>query len=198
MVLFVGFFSREKCPHVLFDAWARLHHDGLPQTALVFVGATRSPYYEVDHRLAEEIREAARRLGLEGKVIFAGESRAVEQYYAAADLFVLPSLREGLPNTLLEAMASGLCCIASRIPGITDTLIDHGVNGLLVRPGDALELEQALRQALEAPASAHAWGRRARKTVEERWVIDRVAEQYLAAYQQLASPGTSRRECAAL
>ena len=112
-------------------------------------------------------------------------------------MFVLPSLREGLPNTLLEAMASGLCCIASRIPGITDTLIDHGVNGLLVRPGDALELEQAMRQALESPASAHAWGRRARKTVEESWVIDQVAEQYLAAYQQFAGPVASMRECAA-
>jgi len=117
MIVFVGFFSQDKQPHVLVDAWLRAHaRSGLDAT-LVLVGATRSAYFEVDEGIADRLRAAADARGVGDRLVFAGATRSVERYLRAADLFVLPSRREGLPVALLEAMACGLPCIASRLHG---------------------------------------------------------------------------------
>lgn len=192
LILFVGFFSREKCPDLLFEAWTRILLDASLATGIVFIGSTHSRYYEVDPGIAQQIQIEAQRLGVEKQVIFIEATREIEKYYRAADLFVLPSSREGLPNALLEAMATGLPCIASRLPGVTDALIDHGVNGLLVPTGDVAALEEALRFLLEDPARAQELGRRARATVEERCSIIRIAANYFEVYQRLAA-GSGQR-----
>ena len=180
--LFVGFFSHEKCPEVLFEAWMRLHRDGWPGTGLLFVGATRGPYHEVDPALSRDIQEQAKRLHLAERVVFVEATQEVEKYYAAAALFVLPSVREGLPNVLLEAMASGLPCVATELSGITDAVIEDGVNGLLIPPRDVGALEQALRGLLQERSRAQALGRQARHTVEERYALRRTADRYLDIY----------------
>lgn len=185
LILFVGFFSHEKCPDVLFEAWVRTQQDGFPATGLLFVGATHSPYYEIDARLTDDIREQAKRLAIEQRLIFVEQTHEIEKYYGAADLFVLPSIREGLPNALLEAMASGLPCIASKLTGVTDTMIEDGVNGLLIPPGDRGALERALQRLVQEPKCAQDMGRRARQTVEERYTMRRTASRCLEAYQQL-------------
>lgn len=185
LILFVGFFSREKCPDLLFEAWTRMVSGELPSTGLVFVGATRSRYYEVDSGLAQKIQAAAQRLGVEKQVIFVETTREIERYYRAADMFVLSSSREGLPNALLEAMATGLPCVASRLPGVTDGVIDHGVNGLLVPSGDGTALEGALRLVLQDPTRAQELGRKARETVEQRYSITQTASRMLEAYERL-------------
>ena len=154
LILFVGFFSREKCPDLVFEAWTRMLVEDVPPTGLVFVGATRSRYYEVDPGLAQKIRAAAQHLGMEKHVIFVEVTHEIEKYYRAANVFVLPSRREGLPNALLEAMATGLPCVASKLQGVTDVVIDHGINGLLVPPGDVAALEEALRFLLQDPTCA--------------------------------------------
>lgn len=186
LILFVGFFSHEKRPDVLFKSWTRMVSGDLPSTGLVFVGATRSRYYEVDSGLAQNIRSEAQHLGVEKHVVFVEVTLEIEKYYRAANVFVLPSSREGLPNALLEGMATGLPCIASRIHGVTDVVIDHGVNGFLVPPGDVGALENALRSLLQDPTFAQELGSRARATVEEGYSIARTAGSYLEAYQRLA------------
>ena len=131
MTLFVGFFSHEKCPDLMFEAWSRATAADAG-SVLVFVGATRSAYYEVDPRLADGIRERAAALGLIERLVFVEGTGEIEKYYRAADTFVLPSLREGLP-TLLEALrAAGHG--ATRLEGVTDFLIGGGVGGILVPP----------------------------------------------------------------
>ena len=182
-VLFVGFFSAEKCPDRLFDAWARLALGHAEVGPLVFVGATRSGYYEVDPRIAERIKCRARDLGLEARVVFVEHTSHIEHYYRAADIFVLPSLREGLPNALLEAMASGVACIASRLDGVTDDLIEDGVSGLLVAPGDVAELETALRVLVDHPERLNEMGRLARQTIESHFTIEQTARKYLDVYR---------------
>lgn len=184
LILFVGFFSYDKCPDVLFEAWTRLA-ERRPDTALAFIGATRSTYYDVNVELADRIKQQVRQLGAGDRVTFVEKTEIVEQYYRAADVFVLPSTREGLPVALLEAMASALPCIVSRLPGITDQVIHDGDNGLLVEPRDAAALELALRSVLDDPARAKAIGARARATVEQRYSIATIAPQYLATYRQL-------------
>lgn len=190
LIFFVGLFSQKKRPDLLLEAWTRMRTDGLPTMGLVFVGATSSRCYDVDLDLAQKIKAEVQSLGVEKHVVFVEVTHEIEKYYRAADVFVLPSIQEGLPNALLEAMTTGLPCVASRLPGITDVVIDHGVNGLLVPPGDAIALEGALRFLLQNPTRAQELGRRARGTVEQRYSIRQTAAHYLRAYQCLVgSPG---------
>lgn len=182
VVLFVGFFSREKQPQVLLDAWLELQREPARACTLVFVGATHSKYFEVDDDLAGRMRARARERGLEDRLVFAGQTHRVEDYYRTADLFALPSGREGLPIALLEAMACGLPAVASRLPGATDAVIDDGVNGVLVPPGDAGALAGALGGLLGDPARCGRLGAAARATIERRYASGRVADAWLAAY----------------
>ena len=186
VVLFVGFFSREKRPDLLFDAWAGLATSPNTNAVLVFVGATRSPYHEVDENLADEIREKAAAAGVADRLRFVEKTHDIERLHRMADIFVLPSVREGMSNALLEAMASGLPSIATRIEGITDVVIEHDVNGVLVPPDDVGALEQGLRRIAGDPSCAARLGYAARQAVEARFSLDQAAIRHLEAYQYLA------------
>jgi glycosyltransferase involved in cell wall biosynthesis len=185
LILFVGLFSADKGPHVLFDAWRRVAAAAGDRSSLVYVGATESRYYEVDATLASGIRDSAQREGLAGRIVFAGETRIIEQFYRAADVFVFPTRREAFGMVLVEAMASGLPCIASRIAGVTDEIIDEGSTGLLVEPHDVSALSAALTRVLADRAYASQLGRAARASVEARFAIERTARLTLDAYDRL-------------
>jgi glycosyltransferase involved in cell wall biosynthesis len=185
LILFVGFFSREKCPDLLFDAWSRLAARGDQASLLVFVGATRSSYYEVDEHLAADIRERAVRLGLDTRLHFVEATQEIEEYQRAADIFVLPSVREGLPNALLEAMACGTACVATRLPGVTDSLIADHESGLLIPARDTAALEASLSHLLAEPDRGRVMGARARQRIERDFSLAQTARQYLAAYQEM-------------
>lgn len=185
VILFVGFFSREKCPDLLFDAWARVVTRGDARSVLVFVGATRSTYYEVDPHLVVDIRARAAQMGLDGQIRFVEATREIEKYQRAADIFVLPSVREGLPNALLEAMACGTACVATRIEGVTDTLIDDGASGILIPPRDVAALETALALLVSHPDLARAMGAHARERIVRDFALANTAREYLAVYREL-------------
>ena len=182
IVVFVGFFSRDKRPDLLFRAWRRLVDQGV-RSKLVYVGATASPYFEIDEAIAREIRERAEDMGRASDVVFVEPTHAMERYYRAADAFVLSSVREANPVALLEAMACGLPCVASRIDGATDVIIDDGVNGRLVDRDDVQGLARALGNVLVIPEEANRLGRRARETVVNRYDIQQTAERWLDAYR---------------
>jgi glycosyltransferase involved in cell wall biosynthesis len=192
LILFAGLFSVDKGPHVLFEAWRRLASGPAAGSSLVYLGATQSRYYEVDASLASGIRAAADREGLAERVVFAGETRTIEQYYRAADIFVFPTRREAFGMVLVEAMASGLPCIASRIPGVTDDIVTDGENGLLVEPDNVEALSAALARVLNDRALASRLGRAARQAVDPRFAIERTARQTLEAYRRLLkNPATA-------
>lgn len=186
VVIFVGFFSGDKQPRVLFDAWLRLTTGRGIATTLVFVGATKSAYFEVDDLIGDEMRRDAEAAGVSDRLIFTGSTHHVEDYFRAADLFVLPSKREGLPVALLEAMASGLPCVASRLPGSTETIIDEGVNGMLVPPGDPAALADAMAAVLADPGLAASLSAAARATVVKRFANADIADRWLDAYDLVA------------
>jgi glycosyltransferase involved in cell wall biosynthesis len=183
--LFVGFFSQDKQPHVLFDAWLELQDDPATASTLLFVGATRSAYFEVDDRLAADMRSRAARYGVAERLVFVEPTLRIDDYYRAADLFVLPSLREGTPVALLEAMSSGLAVVASRLPGSTDAIIDDGAMGLLVPPGDVAAFAGAMRQVLSDKERAAALGAAARRRVVADFSADRVANAWRDAYRDV-------------
>jgi glycosyltransferase involved in cell wall biosynthesis len=185
LVLFVGFFSHDKRPDLLYEAWAEQAGDGL--STLLYVGATASPYQEVAPALAAAIRARAAAAGLDDRVRFVDSTLAVERYVRAADIYVLPSIREGLPIALLEAMASGLACVASRIPGSTDTIVDHGVNGLLVAIDDRDGFAAALRLLVHDRAARERIGAAATRTVLDRYSIHKTADAWLSAYAELSA-----------
>jgi glycosyltransferase involved in cell wall biosynthesis len=184
VVLFVGYFSRDKRPHTLFEAWARVREAGGVGT-LLFVGATHGPHPEIDPTIVQQLRADAERRGLAKHVAFIERTEAIERVYAAADVFVLPSVREGLPNALLEAMASGLPCVATRLPGVTDTLIADGTSGWLVAPDDAAGIAATLGRVLGDPIRRATAGRAARAAVERGYGFDATAAAHLAIYRAL-------------
>jgi glycosyltransferase involved in cell wall biosynthesis len=185
LILFVGTMTPDKQPQVLFDAWLRLQRDAAPASTLVLVGATNPRQFEADASLAADIRRRAEVAGIGDRVIFVEPTSQVDDYFRCADLYALPSIREGLPIALLEAMACGLPCVASRLPGATDVIIEDGINGRLVPPGDAAAFAAALGELIAAPAEAARIGAAARRTIEERYRMQRVAEIWLDAYEHV-------------
>jgi glycosyltransferase involved in cell wall biosynthesis len=111
-------------------------------------------------------------------------SSDVRSYLEAADVLVLPSHGEGMSNTLLEAMALGLCVVASRV-GAAPEMIEQRQSGLLVKAGDIPALRNALMEIAEDTDSRHRMGRAARAAVIARYGIESVASQIDAVYRSI-------------
>jgi glycosyltransferase involved in cell wall biosynthesis len=185
LVLFVGVIAPDKRPDVLFDAWLQLQADPTTASTLVLVGATNPDLYELGDRLGDRLRSAASSSGFGDRVVFAPPTHDIQDYFRAADIYAMPSAREGSPIALLEAMSCALPCVASRLPGSTDDIIDNDRNGILVPSGDANAFAGALRSLLLDRNTAAALGARARETVLQRFSFQRIAEQWLAAYRDV-------------
>ena len=169
-ILFVGFFSEDKRPELLFEAWLRTYTAGT-RTALIFVGATKSAYHEVDPAIADRIRARAREQGLDPVVQLVGEVPDVERYYQACDVFVMPSRREAFGMALAEAMSCARPSIATRIDGVTDMIVDDGRTGVLVQPDDAAGLADAIGLLLTDPGRAERIGAAARESIVRQFGI---------------------------
>jgi sugar transferase (PEP-CTERM/EpsH1 system associated) len=122
---------------------------------------------------------------LNGKVIFMGLSHNVSQLMAALDVFVLPSLREGMSNTLLEAMASGLPVIATKVGGNPE-IVEDGHSGILVPPGNSAEMSAWLQRLAASPDLRHQLGSAARRHILSRFTLARMLGEYDHLYQELA------------
>jgi len=109
-----------------------------------------------------KIKEQVERAGLTDKVLFLGWRPDVDEIMGCCDIFVLPSLNEGMGRVLVEAMAAGLPIVASRVGGIPD-LVKDGKNGLLVPPEDASALEKAISALLEDKAQRKRMGEAGKK-----------------------------------
>jgi glycosyltransferase involved in cell wall biosynthesis len=147
----------------------------------------------------KELRELAARLGVSANIEFAGAVGQDEMpfYYARADLFAMASFAEGLPVVLMEAMASGIPVVASQITGIPE-LVEPGVNGVLVAPGRADDLADALEDLLTAPAARRAaMGMEGRHSVEAGFDIDGTARDLLDLFEEFAPARDATPQAAA-
>ena len=122
-------------------------------------------------------------MGRPSDVVFVEPTHVMERYYRAADIYVLASVREAHPVALLEAMACGLPCLASRILGATDVMIEDGVNGRLVDCDDEAGLAAALDSVLSDRETAARLGQRAREQAVARYDIRQTAALWFDAYQ---------------
>ncbi|WP_229698802.1 glycosyltransferase [Wenjunlia tyrosinilytica] len=137
----VGNLTAKKDQRTLLDAFALMRRNH-PEAALVLIGS--GP-------LEERLRRHASSLGLDGTAVFAGSRPDVPALLPALDVFTLSSRQEGLPVALMEAMASGLPSVVTRVGGMPE-IVDQGVEGLLVQPGDAEALSVALGRLVGGPA----------------------------------------------
>jgi glycosyltransferase involved in cell wall biosynthesis len=165
---------------VLLHAWGRMMHAPSewrthlrPKLLLVGEGTLR-PQLE---RITDE-------LGIRDSVEFMGLRRDVISLLQQAWGFVLPSRWEGMPNALLEAMACGLPCVATRVSGSED-IIAQGVNGLLVEPEQPAELAQALRHIIEDSDFAQRLAQEARATVLSDYQLTRIVDRCVEVYRSI-------------
>jgi glycosyltransferase involved in cell wall biosynthesis len=133
-----------------------------------------------------KVERYAASMGLGARVRMRGwlARPASEQLLARASVFVLPSHAEGLPMSLLEAMAAGCPVVATPVGGVPDLVVD-GENGLLVPPGDPHALAAALARILRDPALARRLGRAARATIEARYTAERSIDRLEQLYAGL-------------
>ena len=121
----------------------------------------------------------------EGVVQCLGERRDVAQLYARSHIAVLPSYREGLPKSLVEAAACGRAVVTTDVPGCRDA-IEPGVTGLLVPVRDAQALARAVQELADDPARRRAMGAQGRRLAEQAFDIQRITEAHLDLYQELS------------
>jgi len=129
------------------------------------------------------VRDVAAR-GLESRVHFLGPRRDLGNLLAAMDVFVMPSLWEGLPLSLVLAMGAGVPVVATAVAGIPEVVVD-GRTGLLVPPRDAGALGEALTRLFSDAAFRAQVGRDARAAVLPRFGIDRYVDSVVALYDRL-------------
>jgi glycosyltransferase involved in cell wall biosynthesis len=134
--------------------------------------------------LLDRLLDKSREHGIHGSIIFTGERRDIPDILSCIDIFVMPSLAEGLPNSLIEAMAMGKPIIATTAGGIPE-VIEHGMNGLLVPPRDTDSLATAIKMLLDDTQLAEKIGKRARIFVENNLSIQATAKKWESLYTSL-------------
>jgi len=168
----VGRFAPQK-GHAYFIDAARRVAERLPYVRFLLVG---------DGELREAIERQIVRAGLKDRFIIVGAREDGTDLLPSLDLVVLPSLWEGMPYALLEALAAGKPVIASCVGGMQDVIQD-GVNGVLVPPRDPVALAEAMVKVLENPVLGSKIGDRARETVATRYRIEEMIERLSALYE---------------
>ena len=168
----VGWLTDIKGHRFLIEAFWRLKAIH-PSLHLVIVGA--GP-------LKDELSVLATGLGVQNSVQLLGHREDIDLCLKGMDLFVFPSLNEGMGRALIEAMAAGLPVVATRVGGIP-ALIDSGSNGLLVPPADVKALAAALRALIEQPQFAKQLGECAHNSITERFTVGHMVQSIETLYR---------------
>ena len=171
----VGRLSRQKDP-LTFAKGAALVLQHRPDAQFALVG---------EGPLRDAVASRVHELGLQGRVHLLGWRDRAYRLMAAADVVTLTSRWEGLPYTLLEAMAWSRPVVATAVNGCPEVVID-GLTGFLVAPGDAAAWAQRVLALLNDPAGAAAMGQRGRRRVEERFSLREMVARIERLYLQVA------------
>jgi glycosyltransferase involved in cell wall biosynthesis len=128
----------------------------------------------------------AEALGIDKQVRFLGARAEIPELLNAMDIFVLPSLSEGLPMSVLEAMGCGLPVVATRVGGIPEVVVD-GQTGLLVASEDAQQLARALETLVQQEDTRMTLGQQGRMRVVTHFSLHRMVQEYQTLYESLIS-----------
>ncbi|MCI5115355.1 MAG: glycosyltransferase family 1 protein [Candidatus Electrothrix sp. AW1] len=176
LVLYVGNFSQGthwKAFDVLFDAWKIIHDRNLGLRLVVLGGGNRTAWEKyVDG------------LGCAGSIDFMGRVNNLEEYYAEASVFVLPSRVEGMSNALLEAQSWGIPCVVSDIPANT-SVVDNGINGFVVPVNDYEKLALAIIKLHQEPTLRKVMGSFAYKRMKDKYSLGGVTDRLVDIYNKV-------------
>jgi len=178
----VGSMDLSKGQEGLLRAFTQVA-DAEPRAYLMIAG---------DGTLMSDLRLHADQLGVASRVRFAGQRSDIGACLEMADVFVFPSLVEGLPIAPLEAMMKGLPCIASRIKPLRE-VFRHGETGLLVTPGSADELAAAMIDLARDPIRRKALGEQAREEAMRRFHCRTAISEWEELYRQAAMNGLANQ-----
>jgi glycosyltransferase involved in cell wall biosynthesis len=170
----VGRLSSEKGTIFFVEAAAKLCRE-FANVSFVHVG---------DGPSREVLEAQVRQLGIERQFIFAGQRQDMAQVYRSFDVFVLPSLMEGMPMALLEAMSAGLPIVATTV-GSVPSVLNRSDIGHLVPPRDSEALAAAIRPFLEDRAKRESFGAGAKKRVQEHFSASAMARKYVDLYREI-------------
>jgi len=174
-ILFLGQLVERKGIHVLIEAMAALRGEA----ELLLVGGDWSA-----GGYAADMQNLARRHGVDDGIAFENHRPDVGALMSAADVFVLPSLSEARPRSIIEAMTLGVPVVASDV-GDVASLVAHEDTGLLVSPGDPAALAAALARLVRSPELRKRFGASARERAAREFNAERTARQYLRLYRSL-------------
>jgi glycosyltransferase involved in cell wall biosynthesis len=176
-ILFIGTQIYVKGLRDLLIAFARL----MPTMDynIVVIGPALPEVKKLDPELTELLKK---RLTVTGSL----PPDEIPAYIQNCELLVLPSYSEGLPNVVLEAMACGKPVIATAIMGIPEAVV-HGQTGLLVQPGDPLNLAEAIKSLLNVPELRQEMGKRGRERVVQKFTWERNASEMVSIYREMIS-----------
>jgi len=167
-----------KGQHDLLVAATRIINEAI-SVKFVFIGSDSA----TEGRYEKVLRATAERQSVADHVHFTGYQPHAAMLMADFDLFVLPSYREAMPMSILEAMAAGKPVVATNVNGIPEVVID-GVTGFLVPPGDPDALAEAILTLLKDPDLARTMGQAGRTRVEEYFNLDKLHERIFALYDE--------------
>jgi sugar transferase (PEP-CTERM/EpsH1 system associated) len=174
----VGRMEAVKDPLTLVRAFVQLvttDGNARNQLRLVVIG---------DGTLRSEALRLVSAGGAETLSWFPGERDDIPEMLQGLDLFLLPSLREGISNTILEAMATGLPVIATNVGGNPE-LVEHGKTGMLVPPADPVAMAEAIQEYLRAPNKLAEHGQAGRNRVEAEFSIESMVNGYMTVYESV-------------
>lgn len=174
ILLYTGRIEREKGVFELINAHQHISSLGI-QISLWFVG---------DGSCRSELERLSRQYLAGSHIKFFGIQTDVEPFLAACDVVLLPSYQEGMPNSLLEAMASAKPVIATSVGGIPD-LISNGINGILVPPRDPDSLVSAIIYLIENSEVAHEMGINGLKKSKNEFSLEKQAASFVNLYYEL-------------
>lgn len=174
ILLTIGRLNPAKGHHFLIEAMDKLK-EAFPNLILLVAG---------DGPSKEELVTLKNRLGLKEQVRFLGERPDIKNLLTASDVFVLPTLSEGLPVSLLEAMAMQKICLASKIKPIKE-IIEDGANGFLFEPGNSEDLAQILSHILKMQNGTSQIAKRARENVLQKFDALKTAQALERFYIEL-------------
>ncbi len=160
--------------HIFLIRAIKLVLDKIPDVQLLIVG---------EGRMQKKLERLAEELQIARNVFFIPKVNNIQDALYVMDLFVMPSLKEGLGLGLMEAMAWGKAVIGSRVGGIKN-LIRHGYNGLLVRPADVEQLCSSIIELLEDPVKASILGNNARLFIAENFSLEKMVSETEKVYRE--------------
>jgi glycosyltransferase involved in cell wall biosynthesis len=175
LVLFVGRLAEQKRVHDLLKALDLLQHVQ-PDLRSLIVG---------EGPLRGHLEDTAHAYDLDGRLRFLGHRDDVPRLMAAADVVVLPSAYEGLPNVVLEAMRFGKPVVATAAPGTTEVVVD-GETGVLVPVGNVMLFARAIRDIVRDPVQATRMGEAGRARAQSLFRVDAMVNKFAELYETLA------------